>query len=221
MSKFISTTRMCTTVLTLAGAAILGSTALAQTNNSSQQTRPAMGNANTTDMNGPSSNSTAATDQNMTSMKSGGDQAMMDKMFVRKALQGGMAEVQLGQLALTKTNDPDIKAFAQKMVDDHTKMGDDMKPVAEQNGVKVPMRLSKKDEAIKMKLSSLDGAAFDKSYIKDMVKDHEQDEAEFKKESQMASIPAVKDAAASGEPIISMHLDMAKKLAESHGVKSE
>jgi putative membrane protein len=208
---------MCTTVITLAGTAMIGSAAIGQMGSSPQASRPATQNSpNSTNPDG-----TTAMDQNMNGMRASGDQTMMDKMFVHKALEGGMAEVELGQLALTKTNDPDIKAFAQKMVDDHGKMGDDMKMVAEQNGVKVPQRLSKKDEAIKMKLQSLDGAAFDKSYVKDMVKDHEQDEAEFKKESEMASIPAVKDAATKGEMVISMHLDMVKKLAESNGVKSE
>ena len=146
---------------------------------------------------------------------------MTDRRFVHKALEGGMAEVELGRLALTKTNDPGIKEFAQKMVDDHTKLGNDMKMVAQQNGIKVPERLSKKDEATKAKLEALNGAAFEKSYLKDMVKDHEMDDAEFKKESQMAAIPAVKDAATNGESVISMHLEMVKKLAAEHGVKPE
>ncbi len=47
----------------------------------------------------------------------------MDKMFVKKALQGGMAEVQLGQLTLQKSNNDQVKQFAQRMIDDHTKLG--------------------------------------------------------------------------------------------------
>lgn len=204
--------RMCTTVLTIFGAAALCSpTAIAQMNSGAPATPPATPNT-TANMN---------SGDNMAGMNTAGDQASQDKMFVHKALEGGMAEVELGKIASMKSTDPDIKAFAEKMVEDHTKMGDDMKAVAQENGVPVPKRLSKKDEAIKVKLQSLNGAAFDKSYIKDMVKDHEEDEAEFKSESETASIPSVKDAATKGESIISMHLDMAKKLAEGHGVKSE
>ncbi len=156
-------------------------------------------------------------------MKKGGTTGhmTMDKAFVRKALQGGMAEVELGKLALTKTKNADIKAFAQKMVDDHTKMGDDMKVVATKLNVPVPTRLSNKDNAIKMKLSSLNGAAFDKSYLKDMVMDHQADEKDFMMESKMATIPEVKEAATKGEQTVSMHLQMVKDLAAKNGVKGE
>src|ERR1700675_2397646 len=61
-----------------------------------------------------------------------GASQMADKAFVRNALEGGMAEVQLGQLALQKSSNDDVKQFAQKMIDDHTKLGDEMKQVAVQ-----------------------------------------------------------------------------------------
>src|SRR5580704_9674118 len=50
---------------------------------------------------------------------------LADKAFVRKALEGGMTEIQLGQLALQKSSNDDVKQFAQKMIDDHTKLGDE------------------------------------------------------------------------------------------------
>ena len=62
----------------------------------------------------------------------------MDKAFVKKALEGSMAEVEMGKLALQKSSDDQVKQFAQRMVDDHSKMVDQLKPVAEQMGVKVP-----------------------------------------------------------------------------------
>ena len=211
--------RMCSRILGLAGiAAVYTGMSLAQAGMGpgSQSAPPSQQSPNAEPNNGMSS-----MDKNMSNMNNAGDQTMTDKMFVHKALEGGMAEVELGQLALTKTSDPDIKNFAQKMVDDHTKLGDDMKGVAQQVGVKVPTKLSKKDEAIKAKLSALDGTAFDQAYIKDMVKDHEQDEKEFKDESQMAAIPAVKQAATKGEHVIHEHLEMITQIAESKGVKGE
>jgi putative membrane protein len=53
-----------------------------------------------------------------------------DKAFVKKAMEGNMAEVQMGQLALQKSSDDQVKQFAQRMVDDHGKMQDQLKPVA-------------------------------------------------------------------------------------------
>ena len=148
------------------------------------------------------------------------DARMADRAFVRKALEGGMAEVQLGQLALEKTSNADVKEFAQKMVDDHTKLGDQMKPVAEQMKVKEPTALSGKDKATLAKLKALNGDAFDKAYIKNMVKDHQQDEKEFKREAENASDPALKDVAAQGEQMISEHLQMIEQIAQKNSVAS-
>ena len=104
-------------------------------------------------------------------------------VFVKTALEGGMAEVQLGQIALQKSNDADVKQFAQRMVDDHTKMDDQLKPIAQQIGVKIPDGPSKKDKTAIAKLQGLNGGDFDKAYMKDMVKDHKTDLNDFKIEA--------------------------------------
>ena len=145
------------------------------------------------------------------------DHSMMDKAFVRKAIEGGLAEVQLGQLALQKSQNGDVKQFAQKMVDDHTQMGDQMKIVAVKVDVKPPTSPSKKDKAMIAKLEALSGPDFDKAYIKTMVKDHQQDEKDFKEESQLATIPEVKEAAMAGEHVINSHLQMIEQLAQNNG----
>jgi putative membrane protein len=142
-------------------------------------------------------------------------QEMMDKKFVAGALEGGMAEVALGKLALEKSSNAEVKEFAQQMVDDHTKLGEQMKPVAEQIGVKMPTELSKKDKSTEAKLSSLSGQQFDKAYIETMVKDHQKDYSEFQSEAKSAVIPSVKQAAAAGEPVIKSHLDHIQQIAKS------
>ena len=91
-----------------------------------------------------------------------------DKEFVKKALEGSMAEVQMGQLALQKSNDDQVKQFAQRMVDDHGKMVEQMKPVAEQMGVKVPDGPPKGEMKKMDKMKGLSGDAFDQAYIKDI-----------------------------------------------------
>ncbi len=145
-----------------------------------------------------------------------------DKMFVENALKGGMAEVQLGQLALQKSSNDDVKQFAQHMIDDHTKMGDEMKPIAAQIGVKVPDGPSKKDKATMTKLQALNGDAFDQAYIKDMVKDHKTDLNDFKAEAADGSNPAVKNAADQGAQVISQHLHMIEQIAQKdHTVASK
>lgn len=136
-----------------------------------------------------------------------------DSRFVRKALAGDMAEVQLGHLALQKGSSPQVKQFAQRMIDDHTKLSNNMKPVAEQLGVSAPTKLNKKAQKTKEKLDALSGTAFDQAYIKDMVKDHKQDLQSFKQEAATTQDPALKTAASQGAQVISAHLQEAEQIA--------
>jgi putative membrane protein len=135
-----------------------------------------------------------------------------DRVFLKAALEGGMAEVQLGQIALQKSTNPDVKQFAQRMVDDHTKMGNQLKPIAQQIGVKIPDGPSKKDKAAIAKLQELNGDDFDKAYMKDMVKDHKADLTDFKAEADNGTNPAVQNAANQGSQIIGQHLQMAQQI---------
>ncbi|MGA2535662.1 MAG: DUF4142 domain-containing protein [Terracidiphilus sp.] len=146
-------------------------------------------------------------------------QAIDDQDFVRKALQGAAAEVQLGQLAEQKSQSSDIKQFGQKMVQDHSQLGDQvMKPLAKQLGVKEPNGLSKKDKQLVASLEGLSGPQFDQEYIKAMVKDHKQDLKEFNDEAQMSQDPNVKKAAQVGSNVISQHLELIQQIAQTHNV---
>jgi putative membrane protein len=151
-------------------------------------------------------------------MQGAGQASPVDRMFVTKALQGGLAEVQLGQLTLQKSNNEQLKQFAQRMIDDHTKLGDQMKPVAQQIGVAVPTNVSKKDKATIGKLGALSGPAYDQAYIKDMVKDHKQDLSEFQMEASSGQDQTVKDAASQGSQVIAQHLQMIQQIAKDQNV---
>jgi putative membrane protein len=162
--------------------------------------------------------SNPAMDSQMNGMNAPGQPSIMDKMFVRKALQGGMAEVQLGQLTLQKSNNDQVKQFAQRMIDDHTKLGEQMKPVAQQLGVSEPNGISKKDRATMAKLQTLSGPAYDEAYIKDMIKDHKQDLSDFQTEASSGQDPTVKDAANQGSKVIAQHLQMIQQIAKDQNV---
>jgi len=145
--------------------------------------------------------------------------AMQDRDFVREALQGGMAEVQLGQLAAQKGSSDDVKQFGQKMVDDHTKLGDQMKQVAQKLGVKEPKDLSKKDRELVAKLQGLSGAQFDDAYIEAMVKDHKKTASDFKHEAGSTQNSSLKQFTQQDAQIIDGHLQMVEQIAKAHGVK--
>ena len=133
-----------------------------------------------------------------------------DSAFVMKAAQGGMEEVELGRLATNQAASADVKQFGQRMVTDHSKANDELKAVAQKGGETLPQELSKKQQADKARLEKLNGAAFDKEYMKMMVADHKQDVAEFEKEASSGKDADVKAFASSTLPTLKEHLSMAQ-----------
>jgi putative membrane protein len=107
------------------------------------------------------------------------------------------------------------------MVQDHTQLGDQMKPIAQQLGVKEPKGPSKKDKELIAKLETLSGPQFDEAYIQAMVKDHKQDLKDFKDAAQTAQNPNVKQAAQQGAGVISQHLQMIQQIAQNHNVATD
>ena len=95
-----------------------------------------------------------------------------DKTFVTESTEGSLAEVELGKLALKKSKNPEVVEFAQKMITDHTRLVNDMKPIADQMGVTLPEKVNIKHEQEVDRLSALSGDQFDKAYITAMVADH-------------------------------------------------
>jgi putative membrane protein len=143
----------------------------------------------------------------------------VDKAFVKKALEGNMAEIEMGKLALQKSSDDQVKQFAQRMVDDHGKMLDEMKPAAQQMGVKVPDGPSKGQMKSMDKMKALSGDAFDQAYIKDMVKDHKGDDSDFKMEAQSTQNPQLKQLVMQGDQTIESHLQQIEQIAKSKGTQ--
>ncbi len=137
---------------------------------------------------------------------------MQDHTFMMKAAEGGMAEVQMGQLAQQNGQSQEVKDFGQRMVTDHSKANDQLKQVAEQQKVTLPTSPSSHDQAEYNKMSKLHGDAFDKAYAKMMVSDHKKDIAEFKREASMGSDPEVKNFASQTLPTLQKHLQLAEKM---------
>jgi len=145
---------------------------------------------------------------------------MQDKAFLRKAVEGGVAEIQLGKLATDRASADDVKAFGQKMVDDHTRLNESMAPIGQSMGVALPRKMSKADQAEYDKLGTLSGEAFDKEYIAYMVKDHHADLREFRIESAGTNDPELKAAVDKAAQVIHEHMVLADKLARDKGIQT-
>jgi predicted outer membrane protein len=95
------------------------------------------------------------------------------RAFVEKLTIAGMTEVELGKMAATHAASADVKAFGQMMVTDHTKAGQELKQVASQLNIQQPTELDQHGKDLSMRLSKLQGAEFDREYMKAMVTAHE------------------------------------------------
>jgi putative membrane protein len=136
-----------------------------------------------------------------------------DKTFATEAAHGGLAEVQMGQLALQKASSPQVKEFAQRMVRDHTQANQDLMQLGKSENLTLPTQLDAKHKSEMDRLSAMSGNAFDAAYMQHMVQDHKKTVADFQKQAQSGSDPALKSFAQKYLPIIQQHLQMAETSA--------
>ena len=96
-----------------------------------------------------------------------------DRNFVEESLNAGMAEVELAKLAQQHAANNDVKQFAQMMMRDHTKAGDELKQVAQKHSIAATAALTDEQRDLVQKLSGLRGAEFDREYMDAMVSSHQ------------------------------------------------
>jgi putative membrane protein len=204
-------------IMTFAVAALFaGAVAMAQQPNSpqnpqNQQNQPQMpGQSSSGNPNYPEAGTPGA--------QGSMSQTFADQMFVTDTLEHSAAEAQMSVMAEQKSPSPDVKQFGQRMVLVHNQLVDQMKPVADQLGVKDSPKPTKKQEKEIAQLQTLSGPDFDRAYIQAMAKDQKRDVKEFKTEANAAQTPAVKQAASMDAPVLEQHLQILQQLAQNHNV---
>jgi putative membrane protein len=151
------------------------------------------------------------------SKKSSGQLAKNDLQSFRKMAQADMAEVAAGKVAAEKAQSPEVKKYAQHMVDEHSKMLEEGKQLAQSKGVTPPAQPEKKHQAALQKLQKASGADFDRQYMQQMVKDHQEVLKVAEKTAKDAKDAQLKAHAQKGVPHIKEHLAQARKISESLG----
>jgi len=132
--------------------------------------------------------------------------------FIRDAAAGSLAGVELGKLAAQKGSSEAVRQFGQKLADQQSKMNEELKAVAGQASVKVPDTVDSRRRSRIDKLSKLSGAAFDKEYAKEQVKDQQQGVDAFQDEAEYGRTQGLKDFANKNLPDLRQSLDTAKAL---------
>ena len=147
--------------------------------------------------------------------------AITEKEFLNEAAIGGAFEIQMGQLAEQNASSEKVKAFAKRMVTDHSKNDDLLKGVAQTQHVALPTELDAKHKNQKAALSKKKGSEFDKEYMALMVHDHEETVQKFKHEAEAANDPTVKKYAQDSLPVLESHLNDAKTTQGEIGAPSK
>jgi len=140
-----------------------------------------------------------------------------DSSFLKDAAEGNMDEVKLGEMAQQKATNEKVKEFGKRMVDDHSKMANDVQSLASQKNITLPADITTTEKASNKLLSTKSGDSFDKSYISAMLKDHKDDIQAFEKEANSGTDPDVRALASKALPTLREHLKMAEDVARQVG----
>jgi putative membrane protein len=127
--------------------------------------------------------------------------------FAKDAAAGGMMEVQLGNIAEKNAGSQAVKDFGRMMVDDHSRLNDQLKDLAAKKNVTLPTTVKDSQQKDIDKLSKETGSNFDKDYVSMMIDDHKKDISEFKKAGDKMTDPDFKDFVIKALPTLQKHLD--------------
>jgi putative membrane protein len=134
-----------------------------------------------------------------------------DQKFIKEAIEGNLAEVQMGQLAQQNGASQGVKDFGQMLVTDHGQANTKAQSVASALNVTPPTEPNAKQKKDYDKMSKLNGAAFDKAFAQHMVADHKKDIAAFQKETKSKN-QTVAGFASETLPTLQKHLQTAQSL---------
>jgi putative membrane protein len=135
-----------------------------------------------------------------------------DASFMTTAARGGMAEVQLGELALRNGRATAVKRFGERMVRDHGRANQELMTLAQQKQFTLPSGIGAEHQQVYDNLAKLRGSAFDRAYAEAMVEDHEEDVRAFQTQAQDGTDADVKAFAGRHVPVLQEHLRMARQL---------
>lgn len=135
-----------------------------------------------------------------------------DRLFVREAAIGGMAEVELGELAAQKGHSDAVKDFARRMVEDHTKANDRLMGLAKQDGIMLPDELDREHRAMRAEFEKASGDEFDRAYIQKQVQEHQKTAQLLEWEIGSGQDAQLKSFASETLPVVLQHLQMARNV---------
>jgi putative membrane protein len=147
--------------------------------------------------------------------------AVKDALFAAAAADGGLTEVGLSQLGVQKATDPELKKFSEKMIEEHTRMNNELWTLAGQKGIALPRTTGYRSQFCAQSLAGLSGEEFDCCYAKAQLMAHEEAIAAFEAEAKRGMDRDVMALASKTLPHIKEHLKMIKPIAKKYKEKEE
>lgn len=137
--------------------------------------------------------------------------------FVDKAAVGDLFEIESSKIALQRSKNPEVKAFAQMMIDAHTRTTADLKTAIAGSGLGLtPPSVLPNDRLSDLTdLTNKSAEDFDKAYMDAQVEGHQAALDLMTRYAQDGDNPTLKAAAATMAPIIQQHLDKATALRDA------
>ena len=132
--------------------------------------------------------------------------------FVAQAVEDSIAEVELCELALQKCASEEVKAFAQQMIEEHSRMGTQLETLAGDKKIDMPKDLDSKHKAAMRQMEKLSGDEFDRAFMQHNAKEHENDIKVFRHYAQNESDDAIRTLAENGAQMLEKHLQMARDI---------
>ncbi len=136
--------------------------------------------------------------------------------FANAAAQSDQYEIQAGRVALIQALNPQVKVFAQQMIDAHTQTSMALLVAVRSSGLKPPPPIVGADQARMLgALQSTKGADFDKAYATQQMNAHVAALVTEQGYANDGSDANLRRAAQASVPIIQHHLEMARALQAS------
>lgn len=200
-------------------ALLFGSASVQADDNKSRTSGASQDSASTSASGSGAASSGASASKSGQSGQSGQSQLSKDdQKIIEELAQANLAEIATGKLALERSQNPQIKQFAQQMIDDHTKSQQQLKQLADSKGVQLPSEPARKHQRMADKLAKLEGNKFDEEYRKQVgEKAHEDTHKLLERAQKDAKDPQLKALAQQTLPVVEKHLSMAESMEGKGG----
>lgn len=141
-----------------------------------------------------------------------------DEQFVRNAAEASMSQVDIGKVAEQRSQNPEVKKFAQMMVEEHAKLTEQLKQMGMSENINLPTSVSRDDANAHRSLNTMNGPNFDRAYLERVSSELHRQLGAFERGASLGTKPALKEYAQRTQPTLESELQQVKQLLARVGL---